>query len=134
MYTDHDSKPESAVVAEPVILAFAKLDRIALGVAVGAVSGTIVFLATLYLLAKGGPNPGRNLALLAQYFIGYTVSLQGAFVGLIYGFVVGFAGGWLVAFLRNLFLSAYLSFVKLDSDLAQVSEVFENPSEGVHKS
>jgi hypothetical protein len=128
-----DTKPETPDSAEPVILAFARLDRIALGVAVGSVAGGIVFLATLYLLAKGGPHPGRYLSLLNQYFIGFSVTPGGAFVGLLYGFLTGFLVGWFVAFLRNLLLSAYLSFVRFDSNLASASEVFEDPTEGVHK-
>jgi hypothetical protein len=133
MYTETDSKAETPAAAEPVILAFARLDRVALGVALGAAFGGLVFLATLYLVAKGGPNPGRNLALLNQYFAGYRVTVPGAFVGLLYGFLTGFAIGWFVAFLRNFFLSAYLSFVRFDSDLASASEVFEDPAEGVRK-
>jgi hypothetical protein len=133
MYTDSDRKAESPLQAEPVILAFAKLDRIALGVALGAVFGGIVFLATIFLVVKGGPNPGRNLSLLNQYFAGYSVTTTGAFVGLLYAFLTGFVVGWFVAFLRNLFLSAYLTFVRFDSDLASASEVFEDPAEGVHK-
>jgi hypothetical protein len=133
MYTDKERNPETSTAAEPVILAFAKLDRIALGIALGAVFGIIVFLATLFLVAKGGPTPGRNLSLLNQYFVGYRVTVAGAFVGLLYGFLTGFVVGWFVAFLRNFFLSAYMSFIRFDSDLASASEVFEDPAEGVHK-
>jgi hypothetical protein len=133
MYTHPDSTPETPIAPEPVILAFARLDRIALGIALGSVLGGLIFVATIFLLAKGGPNPGRNLSLLSQYFFGYRVSLVGAVVGLAYGLVSGFVVGWLIASLRNLFLSVYLSFVRFDSDLATASEVFENPSEGIHK-
>jgi len=133
MYTHPDSKPEPQVEPEPVILAFARLDRVALGAAVGVVLGGIIFVATLFLLLKGGPRPGRTLSLLNQYYFGYSISYGGAVVGFVYGFLSGFVVGWLVASLRNLFLSIYLSFVRFDSDLASVSEVFEDPSEGIHK-
>jgi hypothetical protein len=133
MYTNQERKSETPAAAEPVILAFARLDRIALGVALGAVFGALVFLATLYLVAKGGPMPGKNLSLLSQYFVGYRVTIGGAFIGLLYGFMTGFIVGWFVAFLRNFFLSAYMSFIRFDSDLASASEVFEDPAEGVHK-
>lgn len=101
-----------------IIEAFAKLDKIALGLAVGAVAGLGVFAATVFLLIKGGTVVGPNLALLGQFFIGYTVSLRGAFVGLVYGFVFGFILGWLIGFLRNSLLLAYLLTLKTRANLA----------------
>ena len=104
--------------AERVIIeAFAKLDRTALGVAVGTISGLLVFLATIFLVLKGGEVVGPNLALLSQFFFGYTVTITGAFVGLVYGFVVGFVVGWLIALLRNSLVSAYLVALKTRANL-----------------
>src|SRR5687767_3037084 len=94
--------------ADKVIFeAFAKLDRTALGLAVGTLSGLLVFLATIILIIKGGSVIGPNLVLLGQFFFGYTVTVPGAFIGLIYGFVVGFVVGWLIALLRNSLVVAY---------------------------
>ena len=104
--------------AERVIIeAFARLDRTALGLAVGTLFGLAVFLATLILLIKGGEVIGANLALLAQFFYGYTVTITGAFVGLVYGFVVGFVVGWLIALLRNALVSGYLIALKTRANL-----------------
>ena len=104
--------------AERVIIeAFAKLDRTALGLAVGTLSGLVVFLATLILIIKGGRVVGPNLALLGQFFYGYTVTMTGAFVGLVYGFVIGFVVGWLIALLRNSLVSAYLVALKTRANL-----------------
>ena len=89
--------------------AFPKLDRVALGTAVGLTCGLSLLLATLFLVVKGGEVVGPNLALLAQYFPGYTVSATGSLVGLLHGFIVGFAGGWIMAFLRN--TAVFLLFV-----------------------
>ena len=89
--------------------AFAKLDRIALGLSIGATSGLLLFLATLVLVLKGGHVVGPRLGLLGQYFPGYTVTPEGALVGLLYGVAVGFAGGWLIAVLRNTALFLYLA-------------------------
>ena len=89
--------------------AFAKLDRVALGVSVGSTAGVLLFLATLVLVLKAGDVIGPRLGLLSQYFPGYTVTLEGAALGLLYGFAVGFAGGWLVAALRNAALFLYLA-------------------------
>ena len=104
--------------AERVIIeAFARLDRTALGLAVGTLCGLGVFLATIILLIKGGEVIGPNLALLGQFFYGYTVTMTGAFVGLVYGFVVGFVVGWLIALLRNALVSGYLIALKTRANL-----------------
>jgi hypothetical protein len=60
---------------------------------------------------------GPNLALLGQFFFGYTVTLSGAFIGLVYGFVAGFIVGWLIGFLRNLLMSIYLITLKTKANL-----------------
>lgn len=100
-----------------IIEAFAKVDKIALGLAVGTVVGLTIFAATLFLVLRGGEVVGPNLALLGQFFIGYTVTLKGALVGLIYGLVFGFVLGWLMGFLRNSLLFAYLLTVKTKANL-----------------
>lgn len=101
-----DSKTSTA--DQIIIDAFAKLDRTALGLAVGTLCGLGVFAATIVLIVKGGEVVGPNLALLGQFFFGYKVTVAGAFIGLVYGFVTGFVIGWLMALLRNAFVSAYL--------------------------
>lgn len=104
--------------AERVIIeAFARLDRTALGIAVGTLCSLAVFLATIILIIKGGEVVGPNLALLGQFFYGYTVTITGAFIGLVYGFVVGFIVGWLIALLRNSLVSAYLIALKTRANL-----------------
>jgi protoporphyrinogen oxidase len=89
--------------------AFTKLDRVALGLSIGSTAGVLLFLATLVLVLKAGDVIGPRLGLLSQYFPGYTVTPEGAALGLLYGFAVGFAGGWLVAALRNAALFLYLA-------------------------
>ncbi len=71
------------------------------GVALGLLSGGGLFIATLWLVLKGGPDPGPHLSLLGQYFPGYSVTLSGCFVGLIYGFALGFISGLLLGGLYN---------------------------------
>jgi protoporphyrinogen oxidase len=80
---------------------FAKLDRVAFGVAVGALAAALLGFASLWLVLKGGPVVGPNLRLLAQYLPGYDASPRGALLGLVYGLLGGFAMGWLVAVTRN---------------------------------
>jgi hypothetical protein len=68
----------------------------------GMVGGFGLFAATVWLLIKGGPNVGQNLALLGAYYPGYTVSWLGSLVGLFYGALTGAALGGSVAWFYNL--------------------------------
>jgi len=94
-------KDDVAVVQEALSHVFVKVDRLALGVSIGTITGFILCLMTAILVVKGGPDIGPNLRLVAQFFPGYSVTLQGSFLGLAYGFTAGFSLGWTVAFLRN---------------------------------
>jgi len=91
---------------------FARLDKVALATATGSVSGFLALLATLWLVVKGGDVVGPNLRLLGQYFIGYTVTVKGAFIAFSYAFLWGFLYGWLFAYLRNFFIAYYIYRVK----------------------
>jgi hypothetical protein len=101
------------VIPEQIIeAAFARLDPVALGAALGAVTGLAVFLATAILLLKGGPFIGRNLSLLTYYLYGFRVSWAGALIGLVEGTTFGFALGYVTATLRNWGLAAYASLLR----------------------
>lgn len=89
------------VVEGVLAQAFPKLDRLSFGISLGAVSGVMLFLATLVLVLNGGEVIGPNLQLLRQYFPGYSVTMFGSVLGLAYGFASGFVAGWGFAFLRN---------------------------------
>lgn len=78
-----------------------KFSKKALALALGILWGVIVFLATIYVLLKGG---GHTLVLLQQFYWGYNISWGGAFLGLIYGFIDGFICGWIFALLYNAFV------------------------------
>jgi protoporphyrinogen oxidase len=90
----------------------AKVDPVALGVSVGTVAGSLLFLLTLALLLKGGEVVGPNLALLSQYLPGYRVSLGGGLLGFGYGMMGGFAAGWSFAHFRNGSMYAYVAFLQ----------------------
>ena len=110
-----------------IIKALAKLDGVALGIAVGLLFGLVVFLATVVLVVKGGEVVGPNLGLLSNYFIGYEVTLPGSVIGFIYGFGSGFVLGGLIAFLRNTVISIYLHLVKLRSSVDAVNDFLDHP-------
>jgi hypothetical protein len=78
-----------------------RLNSVTTGIAFGMLGGLAVFIATILLVIKGGPQVGPHLMLLANYFPGYRVTFLGSFVGLFYGFVSGFISGCVVGWLYN---------------------------------
>lgn len=81
----------------------ASLRASVMAVVFGMVGGVGLFLATVWLLIRGGPEVGRTLSLLGHYYPGYSVSWGGAFVGLFYGALTGAILGYSVAMLYNRF-------------------------------
>lgn len=127
-YLEEDEVAGAKRLVRDRILArtFARMDKIAFATAVGSVSGLLVFLATIWLVIKGGDVVGPNLRLLAQYFIGYTVTVKGAFIAFSYSFVWAFLFGWLFSYLRNLFLAFYLYRAKKKAELLSLRDFFDN--------
>ena len=72
-----------------------------LGLVLGIICGLLVFVATNWLVIKGGARVGPHLALLSQYFIGYRVSFFGSLIGFAYGFALGTLGGTLFGWIYN---------------------------------
>jgi hypothetical protein len=95
---------------------FAKLDPVALGVAVAVVSGFGLTSATAILLLKGGQHVGENLALLRNYLPGYDVTWSGAGIGGLEAATVGFGLGYLAAWLRNQMFKVYAVFERWRGD------------------
>jgi hypothetical protein len=107
-----DEIAQETHLARPVILTFAHLDPVAMGVAVGVVFGFWVFLATAILLIRGGSVIGPNLWLLAHYFPGFSVSWPGAIVGFFYAGICGFIFGYSFSSLRNFLNHLYLIWTR----------------------
>lgn len=63
--------------------------------------GVGLFVATAWLVIRGGPRVGEHLLLLNNYFPGYEVTWVGSFLGLFYGAGLGAVVGWLLAWLYN---------------------------------
>ncbi len=72
-----------------------------LGLSLGLLCGTGIFIATNWLVLKGGKVVGPHLQLLSQYFIGYRVSFFGSLIGFAYGFAVGTLSGSLIGWIYN---------------------------------
>jgi hypothetical protein len=94
---DDERSREARILAR----AFAPIDRVAFGAATGVVFAAGLFLASAWLIVRGGAIVGPNLGLLGQFLPGFRVTWPGAFIGLAYGAVLGFAVGWFLAHLKN---------------------------------
>jgi hypothetical protein len=91
-------------VEQVVMTRLLRVSAIVYGVVTGLVVGLGIFVATNWLVLKGGVVVGPHLALLGQFFIGYRVSFVGSLIGFGYGAVLGFAIGCAVAWTYNRFL------------------------------
>ncbi len=92
-------KPDTS--EELLARAVLRLDGNILGIVLGILFGLIIFVATNWLVLKGGEVVGPHLLLLSQFFIGYRVTLLGSFIGLAYGLVTGYLIGFLIAWVYN---------------------------------
>lgn len=118
---------EVPAVREKVLLkTFARMDKLAFATALGTVCGLLVLGATLWIISRGGDVLNSHLRLLAQYFIGYTVTVKGGFIAFGYSFFWGFLFGWLFAYLRNLFLAVYIYNIKRKVELLSLKDFFDN--------
>ncbi len=92
---------EQSDLEKIVLTRLIRLNAIVSGIVTGLISGGILFIATIWLVIKGGEVVGPHLALLGQFFAGYRVTYFGSVVGFFYGFITGFIIGFTVAILYN---------------------------------
>jgi hypothetical protein len=120
------AEPETPEVESELLLAFAPLHRLALGVASGVVMGGMIFFATIILLVKGGYPVGPNLALLGEFMFGYTVTFPGAFIGFAWGFGIGFFLGWGFAVAHNIAIWAWLVVIRSRAEMDQYGDFLDH--------
>lgn len=84
-----DAKDLEALVLVRVV----RLNAAIAGMVTGLLAGLALFVATNWLVLKGGPVVGPHLALLGQYFLGYRVSFVGSLIGFVWAFGLGFLVG-----------------------------------------
>ena len=124
-YLEEDKNKEKLRQLLPentLIRAFARMDKLGFATAVGTVSGLLFFLATLWLMIRGRAPGSPDLEFLSEYFAGYSMTVEGAFVAFLYTFISGFLFGWLFAYLRNLFLGMYLYHLKKKAELLSLRD------------
>lgn len=89
--------PEEEVIKSAVL----RLNGNILGIVLGIIGALIIFVATNWLVIKGGDVVGPHLGLLSQFFIGYSVTFVGSLIGALYGFVIGYLSGLLIGLIYN---------------------------------
>ena|SRR5438093_4072237 len=92
---------DRSALEDLVLTRVMRLNASVQGVVTGLLAGIALFVATNWLVIKGGPVVGPHLALLGQFFIGYRVTFVGSLIGFAYAFVLGFAVGYGVARMYN---------------------------------
>jgi len=92
----NNSKEEEKLIHAVVIL-----NAKVLGLILGIIFGLVIFIATNWIVLKGGPVVGPHLWLLAQFFIGYRVSFFGSIIGFFWGFAVGSLIGTTIGWIYN---------------------------------
>jgi hypothetical protein len=92
-----DAKEQEQIVLTRIM----RLNAMLYGLVFGVFAGLALFLATNWLVIKGGPVVGPHLSLLAQYFPGYRVTFLGSLIGFVYASVLGFLVAYFIARVYN---------------------------------
>jgi hypothetical protein len=93
--------PGEELAVKEIGRAVAKMQAGVLAVVFALLGGGSLFLMTVWLLIRSGPNVGAHLRLLSNYFPGYSVTWLGSFVGFLYGALVGGLIGWSIGTIYN---------------------------------
>ena len=96
-----DMKNASLAPEERLFSGVLLLNAKIVGLALGVILGLGIFVATNWLIIKGGDRVGPHLILLSQYFIGYKVTFLGSLIGATYGFALGTICGALMGWIYN---------------------------------
>jgi len=122
----HDGKKKPAeTLKEKITHIFPRLDPVALGLSIGITAGVLIFAATFFLVIRDGWTAGPHLALLSNFMPGFTVTFQGAVVGLLSGFMLGFVVGWIIAYVRNVAVVLSARVIHRDIELYQLRRLFD---------
>jgi len=101
-----------------LMAAFAKMDTVALAIALGSIWSILLLTATAALILKGAPEGvevGTHLGLIGIYLPGYEVSWSGALIGAVYVWIIGAATGFVLAVLWNLTHYLYITAIVVRS-------------------
>lgn len=94
---EDDALREEELIKHAVL----RLNGNVLGFVIGTIFALGVFLATNWLVLKGGEVVGPHMRLLDQFYWGYSVTFVGSFIGAAYSFVTGYICGLLIGWIYN---------------------------------
>ena len=96
------SEPKRRVSEEEIIRkAVVRLNGHIIGFVIAMLGAIAIFVATNWLVLKGGDAVGPHMGLLGQFLIGYSVTFVGSLIGAAYLFVIGYACGLFIAWIYN---------------------------------
>jgi hypothetical protein len=93
--------PDDDAATAAVRVRVMRLDAIAQAIGAGVIAALGVFVATNWLVLKGGAVVGPNLALLGQFFPGYRVTFVGSLIGAAWAFFYAAGAGYVVSRVYN---------------------------------
>jgi hypothetical protein len=93
----------STAVSEDELIkrAVLRLNGNVLGLVIGSLGALAIFVATNWLVLKGGEVVGPHMGLLDQFFYGYSVTFIGSLIGAAYVFIIGYISGLLIGWIYN---------------------------------
>lgn len=102
-YSQTDSYRRTNEITEEEIVRHAviRLNGHIVGFVLGTIGAMLIFLATNWLVLKGGDVVGPHLGLLGQYFYGYSVTFVGSLIGAAYLFFAGYFSGLFISWIYN---------------------------------
>lgn len=89
---------ETEQILERAVL---RLNANILGIVLGIIVGLGIFIATNFLILKGGEVVGPHLALLGNFFPFYRVTFLGSIIGFGYGLLTGYVAGFIIGTIYN---------------------------------
>ena len=77
-----------------------ELRKRALGLSLGIVWGLAIMFGTWFMIIVDAG--GEIFSKISTFYIGYSLSWVGGFIGFIWGFLYGFISGFLIAWIYNI--------------------------------
>ena len=89
--SEMESNPpdEATLIDEKLLHATVKLNTLLFASVCGVIAALTLLLVTYASLLRGLPNPGYYLGLLGVFLPGYSVSAEGAWIGMLWGALLG---------------------------------------------
>ena len=101
-YSEHKTNTSEE---EQIRRSVVRLNGHILGFVLAVIGALIMFIATNWLVLKGGEVVGPHMGLIDQFLIGYSVTFTGSIIGAAYAFVIGYVSGLFVAAVYNRVIS-----------------------------